>query len=81
MEHQPKEPNKIKIKIKIKIKVKKNPKLLDNKLKFIDLFAGTGAFTLALEKSNKFKCVFSNDIMESSKKIYEINNPTHTFTL
>ena len=54
---------------------------LTNKLKFIDLFAGTGAFSLALEKNNKFKCVFSNDMMECSKKIYELNNPEHTFTL
>ena len=55
---------------------------IDNTVhKFIDLFAGTGAFTLALEKSNKFKCVFTNDMMDSSKKIYELNNPTHTFTL
>ena len=52
-----------------------------NKYTFIDLFAGTGAFTLALEKSNKLKCVFTNDMMECSKKIYELNNPTHTFTL
>ena len=61
-------------------KIKKK-KLVDTKLKFIDLFAGTGAFTLALEKNNKFKCVFTNDIMECSKKIYELNNPNHTFTL
>jgi DNA (cytosine-5)-methyltransferase 1 len=59
----------------------KNIEMHNNKLKFIDLFAGTGAFTLALEKSNKFKCVFTNDMMECSKKIYELNNPTHTFTL
>ncbi len=59
----------------------KNIEMHNNKLKFIDLFAGTCAFTLALEKSNKFKCVFTNDMMECSKKIYELNNPTHTFTL
>jgi len=65
-----------------KIKIKKNnEKNFDNKLKFIDLFAGTGAFTLALEKNRKFKCVFTNDIMECSKKIYELNNPLHNFTL
>jgi len=74
MEQQPKEVKKFKIK-------KKKLKIVDNKFKFIDLFAGTGAFTLALEKSNKFKCVFTNDMMECSKKIYELNNPTHTFTL
>ena len=54
---------------------------IDNKLKFIDLFAGTGAFTLALEKNSKFKCVFSNDMMLCSKKIYELNNPNHNFLL
>ena len=48
---------------------------------FIDLFAGTGAFSLALEQNNKFKCVFTNDIMECSKKIYELNKPSHKFTL
>jgi DNA (cytosine-5)-methyltransferase 1 len=60
----------------IKSKQKKN-----NKIKFIDLFAGTGAFSLALEKNNKFKCVFSNDIMNCSKQTYELNNPNHIFTL
>lgn len=50
-------------------------------LKFIDLFAGTGAFTLALESNNKFECVFTNDMIESSKKIYELNHPKHIFTL
>lgn len=55
--------------------------IVDSKLTFIDLFAGTGAFSLALEKNNKFKCVFANDIEECSKKIYELNNPTHTFIL
>ena len=48
---------------------------------FIDLFAGTGAFTSALEKSNKFKCVFANDMSTNSKKIYNLNNPKHAFTL
>ena len=62
-------------------KVAKKNKIIDNKLRCIDLFAGTGAFTLALEKGNKFKCVFTNDMMDCSKKIYELNNPTHTFTL
>ena len=64
------------------IKLKKGKQLLvDSRLKFIDLFAGTGAFSLALEKNNKFKCVFTNDIIESSRKIYELNNPKHKFTL
>ena len=50
-------------------------------IKFIDLFAGTGAFSLVLGKNNKFKCVFSNDMMKSSKQIYELNHPDHKFTL
>ena len=58
-----------------------NNKLSNTKINFIDLFSGTGAFTLAFEKNNKFKCVFSNDIVKSSKKIYELNNPQHNFTL
>lgn len=51
------------------------------KMKFIDLFAGTGAFSLALEKNEKFECVFANDMMECSKKIYEMNHQNHSFTL
>jgi len=50
-------------------------------IKFIDLFAGTGAFSLVLAKNNKFKCVFSNDMMKCSKQIYELNHPDHKFTL
>jgi DNA (cytosine-5)-methyltransferase 1 len=48
---------------------------------FIDLFAGTGAFSLAFEKGGNFKCVFTNDMIKSSKQIYELNNPNHKFTL
>ena len=50
-------------------------------IQFIDLFAGTGAFSLALEKNSKFKCVFTNDMMQCSKQIYELNKPNHQFTL
>ena len=42
-------------------------------LKMIDLFAGTGAFTLAFEETNKVKVVFANDMVEHSKKIYDAN--------
>jgi DNA (cytosine-5)-methyltransferase 1 len=42
-------------------------------MNFIDLFSGTGAFSYVLEK-NDFECVFANDMMESSQKIYELNN-------
>ena len=50
-----------------------------NNLKFIDLFAGTGAFSLVLKNNINFDCVFANDMMDCSKKIYELNNPYHTF--
>lgn len=52
-----------------------------NKLTFIDLFSGTGAFSYALEKNNFFKCVFSNDMIECSRKMYELNHPNHRFIL
>jgi DNA (cytosine-5)-methyltransferase 1 len=51
-----------------------------NKLKMIDLFAGTGAFTLAFQETNKVDIVFSNDMIESSKKIYD-ENFNHKLTL
>lgn len=51
----------------------------DSKLKMVDLFAGTGAFTLAFEKTGLVKCVFANDISPSSKTIYD-NNFDHKLT-
>jgi len=63
-----------KFKLKLKLKKKK-------KFNFIDLFAGKGAFSLSLKKKKKFKCVFANDIMECSEKIYKLNNPQHKFVL
>jgi DNA (cytosine-5)-methyltransferase 1 len=47
------------------------------KLKMIDLFAGTGAFSLAFEN---VQVVFANDMVEHSKKIYD-ENFTHKLTL
>jgi DNA (cytosine-5)-methyltransferase 1 len=52
-----------------------------NKLKMIDLFAGTGAFTHAFESTGKVQCVFANDMVQSSKTIYDLNFPTHELTL
>ena len=53
------------------------------KLKMIDLFAGTGAFTLAFEKTNRVECVFANDMVATSKTIYDENfkNQNHELTL
>ena len=50
------------------------------KLKLIDLFAGTGAFTLAFEATNAVTTVFANDMIQHSKKIYD-ENFDHELTL
>ena len=51
-----------------------------DKLNMIDLFAGTGAFTLAFEETNAVNIVFGNDMVEHSKKIYD-ENFNHELTL
>ena len=48
--------------------------------RMIDLFAGTGAFTYAFEETNQVKCVFANDFVEPSQKIYD-KNYDHKLTL
>jgi DNA (cytosine-5)-methyltransferase 1 len=48
-------------------------------LKMIDLFAGTGAFTLAFQEAG-VDIVFGNDMVEHSKKIYD-ENFNHKLTL
>lgn len=48
--------------------------------KVIDLFAGTGAFSYVFEKNNH-ECVFANDMMDISEKIYNLNNKTGVFKL
>ena len=44
------------------------------KLKMIDLFAGTGAFSYAFEKTGKVECVYANDMCAESKEIYDLNH-------
>lgn len=51
-----------------------------NKLRMIDLFAGTGAFSLAFESTNAVNVVFGNDMVDHSKTIYD-ENFTHKLTL
>jgi DNA (cytosine-5)-methyltransferase 1 len=43
-----------------------------NHFKFIDLFAGLGGFRIALETFGG-NCVFSSEIDENAKKVYELN--------
>lgn len=60
---------------------RKKPQVASNKMKMIDLFAGTGAFTHAFESTNKVECVFANDMVEWSKTTYDLNFPSHKLTL
>ena len=49
-------------------------------MKYIDLFAGTGAFSHVLEK-NGCECVFANDMVEASKEMYTKNHNGSSFVL
>ncbi len=48
-------------------------------MRHVDLFAGTGAFSYALAK-NGGQTVFANDMLESSKVMYDANFPDHALT-
>ena len=56
------------------------PHDISGKLNMIDLFAGTGAFTLAFQETKDVNIVFGNDMVEHSKKIYD-ENFIHKLTL
>jgi DNA (cytosine-5)-methyltransferase 1 len=49
-------------------------------LRMIDLFAGTGAFSLAFQSTNAVSIVYANDMCQSSKTIYD-ENFSHKLTL
>lgn len=68
--------------IKSKSTISKPPQNITDRpfLKMIDLFAGTGAFTKAFENTGKVECVFSNDMVNWSKDIYDMNF-NHKLTL
>lgn len=54
---------------------------INSKIRYIDLFSGTGAFSYACNTiSDIFECVFTNDIEKSSEEIYTLNHK-HKFTL
>ena len=40
----------------------------------VDLFCGTGAFSYAFHKTNKVTTLFANDMLDSSEKIFNLNN-------
>ncbi len=54
-------------------------KLEDTRLKSVDLFAGTGAFSLGFNK--RFRPVFANDKEKSSQHIYGKNHDSKVFVL
>lgn len=66
--------------VKNEIVIETTTKSNSQKLNMIDLFAGTGAFTLAFELTNNVNVVFGNDMVEHSKKIYD-ENFNHKLTL
>ena len=45
----------------------------NQKYRLVDLFAGTGAFSLAFQQTGLVETVFSNDMESSSKTIYDLN--------
>lgn len=49
-------------------------------LKYIDLFAGTGAFSWVLNQHG-LECVLANDMVASSEKIFKTNFPEKPFVL
>lgn len=49
-------------------------------MKYVDLCAGTGAFSHVLHKKG-FQCVFANDMDKSSKEMYTKNHQGHHFVL
>ena len=49
-------------------------------LSMIDLFAGTGAFSLAFQSTGKVEVEFGNDMIDASQMIYN-QNFTHSITL
>ena len=52
----------------------------NNKLRMIDLCAGTGAISYAFQSTGKVDVIYANDMEESSKKIYD-SNFNHKLTL
>jgi DNA (cytosine-5)-methyltransferase 1 len=40
----------------------------------VDLFCGTGAFSHSFHKTNKVTTIFANDMLDTSEKIFNLNN-------
>ena len=48
--------------------------MTESKLKLVDLFTGTGAFSYAFHQTEQVSTVFANDMIDSSEKIFNLNN-------
>ena len=66
--------------VKNEIVIETTTKSNTQKLNMIEIFAGTGAFTLAFEVTNSVNVIFGNDMVEHSKKVYD-ENFNHKLTL
>lgn len=47
---------------------------IQSKYTLVDLFCGTGAFSYAFHQTNKVNTIFANDMLDSSEKIFNLNN-------
>ena len=56
-------------------------KQMKPQIDYIDLFCGTGGFSEAFKPLPKINCVYANDMVSSSKKIYELNHEKDIFEL
>ena len=64
-----------------KVETKDEPKVVGKpKLKMVDLFSGTGAFSYAFESTGLVDVVFANDMVSHSQTIYN-SNFKHKLTL
>jgi DNA (cytosine-5)-methyltransferase 1 len=76
-----KEEPKVKTKEEPKVETKEEPKVEGKtKLKMVDLFSGTGAFSYAFESTGLVDVVFANDMVPHSQTIYN-SNFNHKLTL
>jgi DNA (cytosine-5)-methyltransferase 1 len=61
-------------------KIKNRINMTSKKLKLVDLFSGTGAFSYAFENTNNVDVVVANDMVKESSEIYNLNF-NHPFIL
>lgn len=49
-------------------------KTICEKYKLVDLFSGTGAFSIAFHQTQKVETIFANDMLDSSEEIFNLNH-------